>query len=63
MSALRASEARSRSETRMGVRVAFALLLSALLAALVAHQRLAALGALVAMGLLTPFVVYRKRRG
>jgi hypothetical protein len=62
MPVLKITERRSSSESRMGSRVAFAILFSGLLGGLLLHQKMIALTSLVLMAVLTPFVVYRKRR-
>lgn len=60
MPVLQITERRSSSQSRMGSRVAFAILFSGLLGGLFLHQRMIALTSLVLMAVLTPFVVYRK---
>jgi hypothetical protein len=60
MPVLRVTERLSSKESRMGYRVAFAILFSGLLGGLLLHQRMIALTSLVGMAVLTPFVVYRR---
>jgi hypothetical protein len=62
MPVLKVTERRSTSQSRMGARVAFAILFSGLLGGLFVHQRMIALTSLVLMAVLTPFVVYRRQR-
>jgi hypothetical protein len=62
MPVLKVTERRSTSQSRMGARVAFAILFSGLLGGLLVHQRMIALTSLVLMAVLTPFIVYRRQR-
>ncbi len=62
MPVLKFTERRSTSQSRMGYRVAFAILLSGVLGGVFLHQRMIAMTSLVFMAVLTPFVVYRPRR-
>jgi len=62
MPVLKVTERHSSSQSRMGYRVAFAILFSGLLGGLFLHQRMIALSSLVLMAVLTPFVVYRQRK-
>jgi len=62
MPLLKVTERRSTSQSRMGSRVAFAILFSGLLGGLFLHQKMIAMTSLVLMAVLTPFVVYRARR-
>ena len=60
MPVLKVTERRSSSQSRMGFRVAFAILFSGMLGGIFLHQRMITLTSLVLMAVLTPFVVYRK---